>query len=239
MSIAEKNAKPIVLVHGWGGSFDAVWGRNGWTERLREAGYRPIAVDLPGHGTSSRSHEPADYWDLAGDVLARLPDGPISAIGYSLGAKVLLEIAIRDPERFEKLILGGLGGNAFAPERLGDALAETLEQGITPQTPPPLRVLAEYGVRCGNDPLAIAACLRRPPNPALTPERVSRIPCPVVLVVGDKDVVALPVEPLSHAMPDASIVLLEGVDHLSLPESHAFAFAAMRFLSGSLVTETK
>ena len=58
---AEGMAPPVVLVHGWGGSFDSTWQLNGFTELLRDAGRAIIGVDLLGHGNAPKPHDPAEY----------------------------------------------------------------------------------------------------------------------------------------------------------------------------------
>ncbi|GAA3290226.1 hypothetical protein GCM10020295_04090 [Streptomyces cinereospinus] len=169
----------VLLIHGWGGSAASDWHDNGWGGLLAGHGRAALAVDLPGHGRLPQSHDPADYADLAAGVLAELPDGgPLDAVGFSLGAKVLLELAARHPDRFGRLVLGGLGGNAFAPERLGRELADALEAGPRAGTPAAVSDLAAYGIGNGNDRLALAACLRRTANPVLTPRPASPRPGP-------------------------------------------------------------
>lgn len=150
-----------------------------------------------------------------------------------MGCKVLLEIEARQPGRFAALVLGGLGGNVYAPEALGAVVAQCLEDGIPEDSPPVAKMLARYGVSAGNDPLAIAACLRRKPNPVLTPERLRAVECPVLLVSGDADTVAYPVDLLADSITRSSVQILSGVDHLHLPENKDFMAAALRFLAAS------
>lgn len=233
MSKKSSSGKTVVMLHGWGGSSRSVWKENGWTGQLQAAGLDPVGIDLLGHGDAQHPHDPESYSDLAASVIERLPqssDG-LLGLGYSLGCKVLLEIESRLPGTFQRMVLGGLGGNAFAPEGVGASLADCLRFGPRPDTPPAVKALAEYGVAAGNDPLALAACLCRPPNPRLTKRRLSTIRCPVLLVCGDEDMVALPVEPLVDALPNPATLMLEGVDHLALPQSLQFRQAAVAFLA--------
>ena len=226
--------KSVVLIHGWGGSTHSVWNSNGWLDLLRNAGFDPVGIDLLGHGDALRSHDPARYADLASEVIAQLPDDQVLlGIGYSLGCKVLLEIEARQPGRFAALVLGGLGGNVYAPEALGAVVAQCLEDGIPDEAPPVAKMLARYGVSAGNDPLAIAACLRREPNPLLTPERLRAVKCPVLLVSGDADTVAFPVDLLADSITQSSVQILPGIDHLHLPENKDFMASALRFLAAS------
>ena len=55
---------PVVLVHGWGGSFASTWQRNGFTALLDDAGLEVIGVDLLGHGDAPKPHDPDAYHDL-------------------------------------------------------------------------------------------------------------------------------------------------------------------------------
>ena len=72
-------ATPVVLVHGWGGSFESTWQRSGFTELVWEAGRPVIGVDLLGHGSAPKPHDPAEYADLGTRVLDALPDEPVDA----------------------------------------------------------------------------------------------------------------------------------------------------------------
>lgn len=222
---------PVLLLHGWGGSFDSTWRATGWVDALAAADHGVVRVDLPGHGASARAHEPAAYDDMAAAIASTLPPGePIDAIGYSLGAKLILALAVREPGRFRRIVLGGLGGNVFAPERAGGAVADALEQGVCADTPAAIRALVDYGLSAGNDPLALAAVLRRPANPVIAPSDLGRIECPVLMVSGDVDAIALPLGPLQSALPSAEVRLLPGVDHLALPGHPEFRRLALQFI---------
>jgi pimeloyl-ACP methyl ester carboxylesterase len=52
---------------------------------------------------------------------------------------------------------------------------------------------------------------------------------PVLVVLGDQDF-AGPAEPLVDALPDATLVMLDGVDHLATPMNFGFIDAALGFL---------
>ena len=57
-------SEPVVMVHGWGGSFLRTWQEPGWEALLADAGRAVIGVDLLGHGTSEKPHDPEAYTDL-------------------------------------------------------------------------------------------------------------------------------------------------------------------------------
>ena len=90
---------PVVLVHGFATSSARTWGDNGWLDLLADVGRDPIAVDLLGHGTADKPHDPAAYSEMESLVAVQLPDAPVDAIGFSLGARVLLTIACDQPDQ--------------------------------------------------------------------------------------------------------------------------------------------
>lgn len=88
---------PVLLINGWCCPADA-WGRI--PTALADAGFRAVAVDLPGWGGSVAAeglrHRATDYADALAPVLDEL--GPVAGvIGYSLGAQVALLLATRRP----------------------------------------------------------------------------------------------------------------------------------------------
>jgi pimeloyl-ACP methyl ester carboxylesterase len=219
-------AAPVVLVHGFASSFHRNWREPGWVDLLEEGGRPVIAVDLPGHGEAPKPHDPAAYADLESRVEAVLPDGPVDGLGFSLGARVLLTLAARSPGRFGRIVVGGVGANLFR-EDTTDAVARAMEGGPIPEHPE-AQAFARFAQGSGNDPKALAAVLRRP-APALTPDMLAKVTCPVLVVLGDRDF-AGPADPLMDALPDATLKVLKGVDHLATPTDFGFIDAALEFL---------
>jgi pimeloyl-ACP methyl ester carboxylesterase len=222
---------PVVLLHGCGGTRQATYEATGWITTLKARGCAVHVPDLPGHGARNASHDPDDYADLADSLLSRLPAGPFMAVGYSLGAKLLLEIAARDPQRVSRAVLGGLGDNLFAPEAVALAAALALEHGVTADTPPPVREFLRHWDGTSNQASAVAAVLRRPANPVFTPHRLRQVKMPILLVNGAVDPVAARVDQLLAALPAAQLHVLPGVGHFDLPVQPEFQRLAIAFLT--------
>ena len=106
-------ANPVLLVHGFTTSAARTWHEPGWIDLITEAGRPVIAPDLLGHGDAPKPHEVEAYDEVEDLVAAELPDGPVDAIGYSAGAGIILALAAERPERFERIVLGGVGGSLF------------------------------------------------------------------------------------------------------------------------------
>lgn len=222
-------APPIVLVHGWGGSFASTWQSSGFTELLRDARREVIGVDLLGHGTAPKPHEPEAYADLTARVLDAMPDTPVDAVGFSLGAITLLRIAIDQPHRFRKLVLAGIGKTLFDDDPTG---TERIIAGLEGTAPPDdniARLFAQYGKQPGNDLAALTAVMKRPRGEQFTPELVARATCETRVIIGDKDF-AGPGDALANALPLGSLTTLRNVDHFATPESFGFIDAALEFL---------
>jgi pimeloyl-ACP methyl ester carboxylesterase len=118
--LEEGTGEPVLLVHGV-----APWAEN-WTlamPALAAAGYRAIAVDLPGFGQSARAPEPR-YFDAPDpyyvrfirDVLDVLELDRPHLVGHSMGGAVAAVSAGVMPERFRSLTLVAPGAfGRFVP----------------------------------------------------------------------------------------------------------------------------
>lgn len=227
-------APPVVLVHGWGGSFESTWQRSGFTALLEDAGLDVIGVDLLGHGTAPKPHEPEAYDDLTGRVVDALPDRPVDAIGFSLGAMTLLRLAIAEPHRFNRIVMAGIGRNIFERDESGTAAIvaglEMVAGGGDPSTlDNTVRLFAQYANQPGNDITALTAVMKRAPSFAITPQGCAAVTCPVLVVVGDQDFVH-PGDALAAAFPNGRCETLRNVDHFATTESFGFFDAALEFL---------
>jgi pimeloyl-ACP methyl ester carboxylesterase len=228
------SAPPVTLVHGWGGSFASTWQRSGFTALLEDAGVDIIGVDLLGHGSAPKPHDPEAYADLGARILDALPDEPVDAIGFSLGAMTLLRVAIDHPERFHRLVLAGIGSNIFSRDESGTAAIvaglETVAAGGDPSTlENTVRLFTQYASQPGNDLEALTAVMKRSTSAAITAEDCARVTCPVLVIVGDKDFV-YPADELAAAFVDGRCETLRGVDHFATPESFGFFDAALEFI---------
>src|SRR5919112_319951 len=104
---------PVLLLHGLATSAARTWGENGWLDLLADAGRPALALDLLGHGAAAKPHEPEAYDALEQAVVDQLPDGPVDAIGFSLGARTILALACENPASFRKIVVAGVGANLF------------------------------------------------------------------------------------------------------------------------------
>ncbi|HEV3364552.1 MAG TPA: alpha/beta fold hydrolase [Acidimicrobiia bacterium] len=217
---------PVVLLHGFATSSARTWWETGWLDLLADAGRETVPIDILGHGKAEKPHDPAAYADLEGYVAERLPDGPVDAVGFSLGARLLLGLAIARPNRFRRIVTLGVGRNLF--QRSGSEVVENaIRAGDAPENP-----AADYFARLAahpeNDRDALIACLQAPMR-LLTAEELSRVTASVLVVLGERDFCG-PADPLVDALPDARLVMLPRTDHFSTPKDFIAMDAALKFL---------
>jgi pimeloyl-ACP methyl ester carboxylesterase len=99
------SGEPVVLLHGAFMTIPINWG--GWIDELSKS-RKVIAVEMQGHGrTADIPREPTSE-NLADDVAAllkylELPRADL--IGYSMGGRVALEVAVRHPEQVRKVVV--------------------------------------------------------------------------------------------------------------------------------------
>jgi pimeloyl-ACP methyl ester carboxylesterase len=221
---------PVVFVHGFATSAERTWRDNGWIDLLTDVGRKAVAIDLLGHGTADKPHEAAAYERLEALVLEQFPDDPVDAIGFSLGARVLLTIAADHPDRFRRLVLTGVGANLFRDDPR-DLISQAIRgEGDTEN--PVAQYFAGLARQPGNDPDALIACMQAP-RPRLDDGRLAKVTCPVLVVIGDRDF-AGPGDPLVEALPDATLRTLPGVDHFATPKDFRTIDAALGFIGVSI-----
>jgi pimeloyl-ACP methyl ester carboxylesterase len=220
---------PVLLVHGFATTCARTWGETGWIDLLKDAGREVIGVDLLGHGTAEKPHDPDAYADLEAGVARQLPaQGTVDAIGYSLGARVVLNLAAAQPQRFRRIVVAGVGANLFREDD-SERIARAVEGSLGADEDDVVALhFGQLASAPGNDRAALAACLRRRRAP-LTADQLARVTSPVLVVLGDRDF-AGPADPLVEALPNARLVTLRGVDHFATPKEFRFIDAGLDFL---------
>ena len=188
----------IVLVHGFTQTLRS-WDR---LATLLSETFQVVRVDLPGHGGSSAV-------DLSFEQTAEAlgeAGGAATYVGYSLGGRVSLRLAVDRPDLVQSLVLVGASpgladgeeraarraaDEALAAdiERVGTAafldrwLAQPLFATLNPQP-------EDLESRLANPPAGLATALRRLGTGAQEPlwHRLGELKMPVLAVTGQEDV---------------------------------------------------
>jgi len=102
--------RPVLLVHG-GWDHGRMW--DGFAPRLAQHGYRVVAVDVRGHGDSSRLNASGTYWDmfvLDLALLCRWLGAPVRVVGHSFGGGLSLSLTSVFPALVDRVVnIDGMG----------------------------------------------------------------------------------------------------------------------------------
>jgi pimeloyl-ACP methyl ester carboxylesterase len=223
---------PVLLVHGFASSSEASWERFGWIDALESRGRMVMAPDLPGHGRAEKPTDPNDYGVIEDFVYECAQEfAPIDAVGFSLGGRLLLSVAADHSGTFRRLVIGGVGANIFthrSPEYLAGAI-ESRDHERAPDSPM-TEALVRGAYRSSNNAEALVAFLRRPTRRRITPEDLTRVQCPILLVVGEDDTMTSPIEALAERLANVSVKVIPSADHLVTMRSSQFLTSALSFL---------
>lgn len=233
----------LVLLHGFTQTA-ACWGPAG--DGLRAAGHEVVALDLPGHGSRS-----GDALDLsAGAPVLADAGGAGTWVGYSLGARWALAVALARPDVVRSLVL--LGGTAGVedPDDRGRRRAEDEARAAHLEAVGVDAFVAEWvalplfaGIppehRCdearrSNTVAGLASSLRLTGQGAVVPmwDRLPEIRVPVLVLAGERDGrYAALARRLVAALPHASLALVPDAGHAAhLERPSAFVDAVLAWL---------
>jgi 2-succinyl-6-hydroxy-2,4-cyclohexadiene-1-carboxylate synthase len=247
--------RPLLLLHGFTGRGTS-WGRH--VDAFAK-GFRTIVVDLPGHGRSGH----AEPWRMTvertaadlDDILRELGAMNAVVLGYSLGARIALWLAVEHADAVGRLVLESpSAGFAAAAERIArrdadEALARRIERnGIEAfvdeweQQPtfashaamPAARRARLRKVRLANSPGALADSLRGAGQGTMGPlvDRLQDITVPTLVITGALDTRGRPrAEEVARGIPGARLAIVNGAGHTPHDERPAqFRRLVMDFL---------
>jgi pimeloyl-[acyl-carrier protein] methyl ester esterase len=238
---------PLVCLHGWGMNlrvFDALRDalaseRDSW------------AIDLRGHGLSQWDASRADFATQVSDILAVLPERCV-LLGWSLGAKLALELTLRAPERIAALVLVAAsprfaqsddwphGMDAQAMRAFRAVLAQDWQRtlndfiwlqlrGSRNAEAAQLRIQQALATHGAPHPEALQRGMELLGNVDLR-SRMSEVTQPTLLIAGQHDRVTPPGASrwMSEELPDARLVTVPRAGHAPFVSHHDEVLAALR-----------
>lgn len=231
---------PLLYLHGANGAAAI----QPFMEKLAEK-FDVMVPEHPGFGQSDEPEWLDNVQDLAYfylDLLDQLKLAKVAVIGSSIGGWLAMEMAIREPKRFEALVLVGPAGIRIPEAQPGDVFLWSAETAARKLFVDPK--LVEFAL--ANPPdidtglknkhtVAKLAWEPRLHNPMLA-KWLHRLKMPVQLAWGEQDQV-IPVA-YAHAfkklLPQAQLQLFPNCGHLPQTEQpEKFAKSAIEFLQGA------
>lgn len=229
---------PVLLLHGWGASFDTY---RGIAAALGDR-CRLYAVNFPGCGGTEKMHEPwnlDDYCDFVLEFINAMKlDNPIM-IGHSHGGRVVMKTVADgrvNPPEIVLLDAAGLIPKKSFRQKMRARNFKIIKRVLTL---PPLknhtqsmldRARAHYGSSDYNAaPEVLRKTLVNLVNTDIR-EILPNIKCPTLLIWGENDT-ATPLEDaktIESLIPDAGLCIIKGTGHFSFCEKPYEAHAILR-----------
>jgi 2-succinyl-6-hydroxy-2,4-cyclohexadiene-1-carboxylate synthase len=255
--VEHRGAGPtVLLLHGFTGRGTS-WGRHATS---LAGDFRVVAPDLPGHGRTDTPPDPcrASVERTADDLAAILAGrgwGSAHVVGYSLGARIALRLAVAHPASVQRLVLespsAGLATEAERRERRAadEARATLLERGgMRPSVAawerepvfashaamPRARVARLHAQRLHNRPAGLAASLRGAGQGRMEPlfDALATIAAPTLVIAGALDPVGCPrAAAVATGIPGARLEVIAAAGHAPhLETPAAFRKLVLAFL---------
>jgi pimeloyl-ACP methyl ester carboxylesterase len=242
-----QDGEPVVLIHGFLDSMEG-WDRAKVRGAL-QGDFQVIALDCRGHGQSGKPDEPRKYGKEMVEDVARLLDHlkieKAHVFGYSMGAAIALNFAVRHPDRVRTLSVGGGATPASTRDNLLE-MAESLEKGkglgpvilaLTPKNKP--RPTAEElqridkAVFATHDPQVLAAIIRGAAGDnglLLADEQIKSVQVPTLAIIGSDDPCRVSTDRLKKLRPNTTVVIVEKADHMTAFTSPELVSGFQKFL---------
>jgi pimeloyl-ACP methyl ester carboxylesterase len=222
--------EPVLLIHGGLGSADDF----GFLVPTLAESYEVIVADGRGRGRSTRSDKPFSYALMADDELALLDQlgiDKVALVGWSDGAIIGLDVAIRHPERLSRLFAYGAN---YTAEGLKPSLADdpTFKAAVA-------RAGKDYA-RLSPTPDEFDALVAQmsemwATQPNYTKDQLRAITVPTVIFDGDHDEAIEPAHTAEMAklIPGAKLVIMKDASHFAMwQKPDEFNATVLQFLAG-------
>jgi pimeloyl-ACP methyl ester carboxylesterase len=245
----EGKGEPVLLIHGFTANINLQWGVPGIIKSL-SSDYQVIALDNRGHGRSGKPHDPQKYgMEMVSDAV-RLMDHlklqKVHVVGYSMGAFITGKLLVEHPDRLISATLGGAGWPKPDDHRLKflDDLGDSLDAGkgigpllehLTPAgRPKPSATQVSFAnqmLMLTNDPKALAAAIRGMRGLAVTEEQLRANKVPTLALIGEIDPLKEGVDALEPLMPNLTVRVIDGADHMNAFARPEFVVGLKQFLA--------
>ena len=223
----------VALIHGFAGSPEA-WSKTAaaWPAPTPQL----VPLRLPGHAADYVASADGTFQDAVDTLLDQLPGSPVGVVGYSLGARIALGLAVQYPDRVSALTLIGVNpglpetsrpqrrehderwARQLETEGLDAFLEAWIQQPIfsTQASLPPDVRAAQRAQRRSLNPHQLAAAMRQMSLGAMPDYREAyrTLDMPTQLVVGALDAKFLAiVETMKQRRAPTRVDVIAGVGH--------------------------
>ena len=181
--------EPLIVLHG---AYMNIRSMGAIIPRLAKT-HRVYAVELQGHGRTTDIDRPITYPNMADDVAAFMDAVGLrraDVFGYSMGAAVGLQLAVRHPAKVNKLVAASVAYDArgWQPAFVEFIPKMTVEMFLG------MPFAAEYRKLAPNPdgfPALVRKLIALEKEPMAWEDQVKALKTPVLIIAGDADVTTL------------------------------------------------
>lgn len=174
--------------------------------------YRVIALDTRGHGQSQRGNTPFTIKQFAEDLNAFMDELGIAKaiiLGFSDGANIAMEFALKYPHRVKTLILNA--GN-LNPTGVKRTVQIPIEIGYKIAT-----FFSSKSVSAKKNAEMLGLMVN---EPDMKPSELRKISAPTLVICGTRDMIKEShTEEIAQNIPDAKLAIVKG-DHFIANKNH-------------------
>jgi len=193
--------------------------------------HRVYALEFQGHGRTNDIDRPITYPHLADDVAAFMDAVGLKkadVFGYSMGAEAGLQLAIRHPEKVNRLVAAG---GAYDFEGLQPELRVAIQQ-MTVEMVVNMPMVEDYRKLAANPdgfPALAEKLIASGKQPMAWESEVKALKTPVLIITGDADFITLEhsvaffrllgggaMEEMGKPLPASRLVVLPATSHLAI-----------------------
>ena len=198
--------EPLIMIHGNGGNINAFYQQIDFFAQF----YQVIALDTRGQGKSTDFTKDPYTYDLFADDLKKFTDTlnlkNVNILGWSDGGIIGLIYNMKNPKNVNRLVISGAN---IEPDGVLDQLNEDLKRDIQLKK-------AENNPDNFNDIRLMELMID---EPHINPKKLRRIKNPVLVIVGDRDLIKpAHTELIANSIPNSELKIFEDASHSVLQE---------------------
>ena len=216
------NQEPFILLHGNGE--DGTYFRHQIEYFSRR--YRVIALDTRGHGKSPRGTAPFTIAQFSRDLYDFMTDLEIPAaviLGFSDGANIAMQFAIKHPDKVKALILNGGNLNPDGVKRTTQIPIEIgykIAKRFAAKSPGAKRSAEMLGLMVN--------------EPNIEPKELAKITAPTLVICGSRDMIKEShTKKIAENVPGAELAIVKGTHFIANKKYAAFNQEVEAFLQSS------
>ena len=214
--------EPFILLHGNGE--DGTYFRHQIEYFSRR--YRVIALDTRGHGKSPRGTAPFTIAQFSRDLYDFMTDLEIPAaviLGFSDGANIAMQFAIKHPDKVKALILNGGNLNPDGVKRTTQIPIEIgykIAKRFAAKSPGAKRSAEMLGLMVN--------------EPNIEPKELAKITAPTLVICGSRDMIKEShTKKIAENVPGAELAIVKGTHFIANKKYAAFNQEVEAFFQSS------